>query len=71
MAVDQMHADAHADLSAARAAWHDKAMAESQLSRLRAYRGSPTAGMRADINRWALVVTNATETLRRILGQKP
>lgn len=51
-----------------RKAFRDKATAESQLARLRGYRGRPTPGMRDDIDRWARLLTEADATIRRVLG---
>lgn len=59
------HAEA---LMHARKAWRDKATADSQLARLRGYRGRPTPGMRDDMDRWAKLATEADATLRRVLG---
>lgn len=55
-------------LAAARKAWRDKATAESQLARLRSYRGRPTPGMKDDSNRWARLLSESDATLRRVLG---
>lgn len=59
------HAEA---LMHARKAWRDKATAESQLARLRGYRGRPTPGMKDDMNRWSRLLSEADATLRRVLG---
>lgn len=54
-------------LQAARKAWADKARAESELSRLRRFRGM-TPGMKADQARHQSVLFQAEATLRRVLG---
>lgn len=64
MSAEQLLADA-------RKAWRDKATAESQLARLRGYRGRPTPGMRDDIDRWSRLLTESDATLRRVLGGAP
>lgn len=64
MSAEQLLADA-------RKAWRDKAAAESQLARLRGYRGRPTPGMRDDMDRWARLLTESDATLRRVLGGAP
>ncbi len=68
MSYDQQLADAERDLADARKAWRDKATAESQLARLRGYRGRPTPGMKDDMNRWSRLLSEADATLRRVLG---
>lgn len=68
MSYDQQLADAERDLADARKAWRNKATAESQLARLRAYRGRPTPGMKDDMNRWSRLLTESDDTLRRVLG---
>lgn len=57
-----------AELGEARKAWRDKATAESQLARLRGYRGRPTPGMKDDMNSWSRLLSEADATLRRVLG---
>ena len=56
------------NLDDARKAWRDKATAESQLARLRGYRGRPTPGMKDDMNRWSRLLSESDATLRRVLG---
>lgn len=68
MSYDQQLADAERDLADARKAWREKATAESQLARLRGYRGRPTPGMKDDMNRWSRLLSEADATLRRVLG---
>lgn len=55
-------------LMEARKAWRDKATAESQIARLRGYRGRPTPGMKDDLNRWSRLLSESDATLRRVLG---
>lgn len=64
MSAEQLLADA-------RKAWRDKATAESQLARLRGYRGRQTPGMRDDMDRWSRLLTESDATLRRVLGGAP
>lgn len=69
--VDKALADVRCRLEAleqARKAWRDKATAESQLARLRGYRGRPTPGMKDDMNRWSRLLSEADANLRRVLG---